>query len=224
MSTISQITLPNGESYTFEGNVYLVEGLQLESTSQWIGIFPEGVSDYYHGFTINYFLPCESTTNPVVLNLSGKGNKPVYTPDGNVVTTHYPALSVIQLTYIVHEELNTGHGCFIATTYYNTNYVATKTSIGSARIINIINADNITKWVPNIPTQVVNNNVVVSSTPTKAEYSSGILSITRGNTTMGSPVDVTDGTPAELEYTTKQIPEVSVENINVITDITKTHN
>ena len=220
MSNISQITLPNGDSYTFEGNTYFIEGTQAASTNLWTGVFPEGISDYYHGFTIEYFLPYDGTTSPAELELSNKGSKPIYTNDGSVVTTHYPQYAVIRLTYIVNANLNNGRGCFIATSHYSVSSSMTKETIGSASKVNDISVSEITGWTTNTPTIVTSKQVVVDETHTEATFSDGVLIIAIGTTTKGDSVDVTPGTAAQLTYTNTTVPEIQVTSKTVVTDIT----
>lgn len=222
MSEISQITLPNGESYTFEGNTYYIEGTQNESTSEWTGYFPEGIDDYYHGLSIEYFLTKDSTQNPASLNLSGKGAKPVYTSGGEQITTHFPKYSVIHFTYIVNMDLNKGKGCFIATGFYTKSYEAVNETIGTAQLVGNINATNITGWTPNTPTQVISKQVVIDAENTKHKYDKGVLDIREGHVTMGESVEVINGTPAELTYENKSIPNINVIDKSVTVNIKET--
>ena len=59
-----------------------IDGTQASKTSSWLGPLPAGVEDYFDGLTLDYFLPFESGTAGVTLNLGGKGAKPVYYNNG----------------------------------------------------------------------------------------------------------------------------------------------
>lgn len=101
---------------------HYVKGTQTASTNAWTGALPDGVTAYYDGLSIDYFLPYAGISSAATLNLGSKGAKPVYYGNGTgAVTTHYPQYSVIHLTYIVNSALNSGNGCWKATGYYNTN-------------------------------------------------------------------------------------------------------
>lgn len=101
---------------------HYVKGTQTSSTNAWTGALPDGVTAYYDGLSIDYFLPYAGTSTAATLNLGSKGAKPVYVGNGTSgVTTHYPANSVIHLTYIINSNLNSGKGCWKADAYYNTN-------------------------------------------------------------------------------------------------------
>ena len=89
----------------------------------WTGALPTGVTDYYDGLSNEYFLPFAGTSTAATLNLGGKGAKPVYVGNGNGgVTTHYPAYSLIHLTYVVDSRLNSGNGCWKVSAYQNSTY------------------------------------------------------------------------------------------------------
>lgn len=101
---------------------HYVKGTQTSSTNAWTGALPDGVTAYYDGLSIDYFLPYAGTSTAATLNLGGKGAKPVYVGNGTGgVTTHFPVNSVIHLTYIINSALNSGNGCWKVTGYYNTN-------------------------------------------------------------------------------------------------------
>ena len=101
---------------------HYVKGTQTSSTNAWTGALPDGVTAYYDGLSIDYFLPYAGTSTAATLNLGSKGAKPVYVGNGTGgVTTHFPVNSVIHLTYIVNSALNSGNGCWKVTGYYNTN-------------------------------------------------------------------------------------------------------
>ena len=101
---------------------HYIKGTQTAATNAWTGALPDGVTAYYDGLSIDYFLPYAGTSTAATLNLSSKGAKPVYVGDGtSAVTTHFPQYSVIHLTYLINSNLNSGNGCWKATGYYNTN-------------------------------------------------------------------------------------------------------
>ena len=121
---IQQITATNGTTHDLVDTSasHYVKGTQTSSTNAWTGALPDGVSAYYDGLSIDYFLPYAGTSSAATLNLGSKGAKPVYVGNGTEgVTTHFPQYSVIHLTYIINSSLNSGNGCWKATSYYNTN-------------------------------------------------------------------------------------------------------
>lgn len=151
---------------------HYIKGTQSSSTNAWTGALPDGVTAYYDGLAIDYFLPYAGTSTAATLNLGSKGAKPVYVGNGNsAVTTHFPQYSVIHLTYIINSGLNSGNGCWKATSYYDTNTstwsgisgkptttgskttgitastTATKTTLGTAfSIPNVTNAGSASTW------------------------------------------------------------------------------
>lgn len=96
------------------GNFY-VKGTQTESTNKWTGSLPEYMNEYKEGLTINYFLPFESNDQAATLNLSNKGEKPIYKINGKEIKNDFAAKTIIHIMYIVDEELNNGNGCWIVT-------------------------------------------------------------------------------------------------------------
>ena len=81
------------------------------------------------------------------------------------------------------------------------------TSIGSASTGTAIPADDITSWTTNTPTAVTKKTVVTS-----ASYSGGILTLNTGDS-----CTVTAGVAADLQYTPKSIPNISVTSTTVAT-------
>lgn len=124
---IQQITATNGTTHDLVDTSasHYVKGTQTSSTNAWTGALPDGVTAYYDGLSIDYFLPYAGTSSGATLNLGSKGAKPVYIGNSTTqATTHYPQYSVIHLTYIVNSSLNSGNGCWKATGYYDTNTTA----------------------------------------------------------------------------------------------------
>ena len=121
MANITNVTLPDVGKVLFEGNTYYVVGTQSSATNVWTGNLPEGVDNYYDGLSIEYYLPVAGNSSNATLNLSGKGAKPVYRQGGGGTTTHYPAKSIIHMTYVINSGLNSGNGCFLCTGYYDSN-------------------------------------------------------------------------------------------------------
>ena len=128
---------------------HYVQGTQTESTNVWTGALPDGVTAYYDGLSIDYFLPYAGTSTAATLNLGGKGAKPVYVGNGNGgVTTHFPQYAVIHMTYIVNSSLNSGNGCWKASAYYdsNTNVKQTATTTSANyEVLFSATADNTTR-------------------------------------------------------------------------------
>ena len=101
---------------------YLVIGTQTEDTSSWTGNFPDGISVYKEGLTIDYLLPRDSTSSGATLSLSGANGsaeaKPVYLGDSSTqVSTQFPKNSVIRLTYLERNDLNSGEGAWKVSAY-----------------------------------------------------------------------------------------------------------
>ena len=176
---IKQITATNGTTHDLVDTSasHYVKGTQTSSTYAWTGALPDGVTAYYDGLTIDYFLPYAGTSTAATLNLGSKGAKPVYLGNSNsAVTTHFPQYSVIHLVYIINSGLNSGNGCWKASSYYDTNTTysiptkassattgitasttATKTSLGTAFTIpNVTSAGSASTWafeevsIPNV--------------------------------------------------------------------------
>lgn len=176
---IQQITATNGTTHDLVDTSasHYVKGTQTSSTYAWTGALPDGVTAYYDGLTIDYFLPYAGTSTAATLNLGSKGAKPVYLGNSNsAVTTHFPQYSVIHLVYIINSGLNSGNGCWKASSYYDTNTTytiptkassattgisasttATKTSLGTAFTIpNVTSAGSASTWafeevsIPNV--------------------------------------------------------------------------
>ncbi len=172
---IKQITATNGTTHDLVDTSasHYVKGTQTSSTNAWTGALPDGVTAYYDGLSIDYFLPYAGTSTAATLNLGSLGAKPVYVGNGNgAVTTHFPQYAVIHLTYIINSGLNSGNGCWKATGYYDTNTstwsgisgkptstgssstgitattTATKTTLGTAFTIpNVTSAGSASNWV-----------------------------------------------------------------------------
>lgn len=102
---------------------HYIKGTQTASTNVWTGALPDGVTAYYDGLAIDYFLPFAGTSTAATLNLGSKGAKPVYRGNAPTsgVTTHFPALSVIHMTYVINSSINSGNGAWIASAYYDSN-------------------------------------------------------------------------------------------------------
>lgn len=108
--------------------ITLIRGKQTAATNAWTGDLPKGVSAYYDGMTIAYYLPVAGTSSAATLNLGGLGAKPVYNGRGaNSTTTHFPASSIIFMTYIVQSGINSGNGAWMVSSHYYT-YSDTKVS------------------------------------------------------------------------------------------------
>lgn len=121
---IQQIKGTNNTTYDLVDSSasHFVKGTQTAATNVWTGALPDGVTAYYDGLSIDYFLPYAGTSTAATLNLGSKGAKPVYVGNGtDGVTTHFPQYSVLHLTYVVNSALNSGNGCWKVTGYYNTN-------------------------------------------------------------------------------------------------------
>lgn len=102
---------------------HFIKGTQTESTNVWTGPLPDGVSNYYDGLMIDYWLPFAGTSTAATLNLGGKGAKPVYRGNAATsgVTTHIAAKTVAHLTYVVDSGINSGNGAWIMSSYYDSN-------------------------------------------------------------------------------------------------------
>lgn len=102
---------------------HFIRGTQTASTNVWTGPLPDGVTDYYDGLMIDYWLPFAGTSTAATLNLGGKGAKPVYRGNAATsgVTTHIAAKTVAHLTYVVDSGINSGNGAWIMSSYYDSD-------------------------------------------------------------------------------------------------------
>ena len=92
-----------------------VVGTQTAATNAWTGSVP-GLTAYYDGLTIDYYLPFAGTSSAATLNLNSLGACKVWNGRGrSSTTTHFPQYSIIRLTYY--------GGAFYASAYYDSNSV-----------------------------------------------------------------------------------------------------
>ena len=92
-----------------------VVGTQTAATNGWTGSVP-GLTAYYDGLTIDYYLPFAGTSSAATLNLNSLGACKVWNGRGRSnTTTHFPQYSIIRLTYY--------GGAFYASAYYDSNSV-----------------------------------------------------------------------------------------------------
>ena len=92
-----------------------VVGTQTAATNAWTGSVP-GLTAYYDGLTIDYYLPFAGTSSAATLNLNSLGACKVWNGRGRSnTTTHFPQYSIIRLTYY--------GGSFYASAYYDSNSV-----------------------------------------------------------------------------------------------------
>jgi hypothetical protein len=87
-------------------------GTQTAATNAWTGALPNGITAYYDGLTIDYFLPYAGTSTAATLKLGGLTAVPVRRRGNSNVTTHYPAGSVLRLTYTTSSLVNSGNGAW----------------------------------------------------------------------------------------------------------------
>lgn len=92
-----------------KSEIPFVIGTQTATTASWTGV-ADTIDALYNGLTIRYWLPRTSATN-VTLNLTLKGGSTTgaincYYGGTTRLTTHYPAGSVIMLTYVVSQLIN----------------------------------------------------------------------------------------------------------------------
>ena len=122
---IQQITDTGGTTHDLldSSASHFIRGTQTASTNVWTGPLPDGVTDYYDGLMIDYWLPFAGTSTAATLNLGGKGAKPVYRGNAATsgVTTHIAAKTVAHLTYIIDSGINSGNGAWIMSSYYDSD-------------------------------------------------------------------------------------------------------
>ncbi len=172
--------------FTNTAAVYFVKGTQTSATNAWTGTLPTGVTEYTDGLTINYYLPYAGTSTAATLNLGSLGAKNVYVGHASSsVTTHYPAGSVIQLTYIA--SLNSNAGGWKVSAYYdsNTQYSdATQSTHGLMTAADKIKLDGIAaganKYSLPAATSSTLGGVKVGS---NISVSSGTISLVKSNVT-----------------------------------------
>jgi hypothetical protein len=73
---------------------------------------PNGITSYYDGLTIDYLLPYAGTGSAATLKLGSLTAAPVRRRGNNNVTTHFPAGSVLRLTYTTSSLVNSGNGAW----------------------------------------------------------------------------------------------------------------
>ena len=122
---IQQITDTGGTTHDLldSSASHFIKGTQTASTNVWTGPLPDGVTAYYDGLMIDYWLPFAGTSTAATLNLGGLGAKPVYRGNAATsgVTTHIAAKTVAHLTYVVDSGINSGNGAWIMSSYYDSD-------------------------------------------------------------------------------------------------------
>lgn len=122
---IQKITATDGTTHDLldSSASHFIRGTQTASTNVWTGPLPDGVTDYYDGLMVDYWLPFAGTSTAATLNLGGKGAKPVYRGNAATsgVTTHIAAKTVAHLTYVVDSGINSGNGAWIMSSYYDSD-------------------------------------------------------------------------------------------------------
>jgi hypothetical protein len=91
---------------------YLVKGTQTAATNVWTGNLPNGITSYYEGLTIEYYLPYAGTSTAATLKLGNLTAYPVRRRGNSSVTTHFPAGSIIRLMYTTSSLINSGKGAW----------------------------------------------------------------------------------------------------------------
>ena len=106
MADLSKIKLPDNTIYDIrdanKSGCYTVIGTQTESTSAWTGSIP--IPHLYTGLSIDYYLPCDSASSGVTLNLTlsdgaTTGGTQCYINPDTVATAQCKAGQVIHMTY-----------------------------------------------------------------------------------------------------------------------------
>ncbi len=112
---------------------FFVKGTQTASTNAWTGALPSGVTQYYEGLSIAYFLPYAGTSSAATLNLGGLGAKPVILGENATgsTTTHYAAKNVIWMTYLTDSGVNSGNGYWKVSAHRNSTYYYTTAYCGT---------------------------------------------------------------------------------------------
>ena len=113
-------------SYATLNGVEYIVGTQTASTNAWTGKTTDNA--LYTGKTIAYKLPYAGTSSGATLNLTFANNttsgaKTLYINNNSAVTTHYPANSLIYMTY--DGTYWRVHGQWNSTYYYESIYVGT---------------------------------------------------------------------------------------------------
>lgn len=172
--------------------------------------------------------------------------------NGNTrLTDEYEKGSVIYLTYFAAGSIkvngvSTTDNRWIAQADFGSTsdgqtagYEITYGTIGSASVGTAIAADDITAWsAGTLPSLTINSTTVATgvSAPTgtagQAGISNGVLTITNSSVpvtsvtvntaSIGSASGWSAGTTPSLTYTAKNIPNISVTEVSVVTDLTPT--
>lgn len=109
-TTATWMEMTNGTEVLFEGTVYYVVGTQTGDTDAWTGDLPSGVTAYFNGLTINYYLPYEPVGNGASLQLGNLYPREILTKkyffnefteeyEERRVTKEYHAGSIIPLVF-----------------------------------------------------------------------------------------------------------------------------
>ena len=160
MAQISNITLPNGNTYNLKGSIYTVIGTQTAATGSWTGEL-KTIDALYDGLTILYYLPYAGSGN-ATLNLTLKngttGAIDCYYNANNRLTTHYGAQMFILMTYWSAGAIDvagtaTTTARWQAHGQYNTTYSAmskTEAWTGTATSSRTIRADYLKQILANL--------------------------------------------------------------------------
>ena len=199
---------------------YRINGTQSISTNQWVGVLPEGVTEYGDGLTIDYYLPTNGTSTPATLALSPGPAKPVCCLSNNAlvdVTTQIPAGAIVRLSYVAG--LKSGNGAWLAAGDWSPNQQSSliKTT-GNVSKINSVNSGTL----PSLGLENISplRNITSWNTGSmfKVSISNGELSFTAGsepalNFTTYNNVGVVKS------WSAGDLPTVTYNDITVIRDV-----
>lgn len=148
-SNFTNIQYEEDNFYTRDTTNYLVRSTQVSPTNLWTGIAPKGITEYEDGLTINYFLSQSGTNANATLNLTVDnvelGAKPIFLGNSmQAVTNQFPQYSIIRLTYIIDNNLNSGNGCWKVSAYHDTSSSGTVTNITPGVGLTTLDGNSIT--------------------------------------------------------------------------------
>ena len=169
MADLSQIKLPNGNTYTLKDStarshlVYYIEGPSTDTTAgTWTGTL-DGLTAYYDGLTIVYVPAVAGKSSATYLNLNGLGAVQCYYTNTSALGTHYTAGTPVLFTYRqgfwrrADYDSNTTYSVFANLVHANGSYVA-NSAIYRYQMLFHVDDDNLTPL----------NNVSNSTATTKA--------------------------------------------------------
>lgn len=199
---------------------YRINGTQMRSTHEWLGVLPEGVIEYGDGLTIDYYLPASGDGNTVTLALAPGPAKPVCCLSNNVlvdVTTQIPAGAIVRLSYV--SSLKNGNGAWLAAGDWSPNQQSslTKSTDSVSKISNVYSGT-----LPSLSLENISpfRNITSWNTGSmfRVSISNGELSFTAGSEPALN-FTTYNNISAVKSWSAGDLPTVTYSNITVLRDV-----